>query len=225
MQKIYDATIQLGSQVTYLAEPATYQLAPHTALRTEGSAIAFKKGITKKLIIVGGSNFGVRYNDQEILKPAIFTFEAFADADFNRKSEAAVIKEFLVKNYGVPSNQILAETLSSTTKENAQFVKIMLQRRPMFNGSESLAIITLLYHMEDKVNEKGETTPGALTIFKEAGLNVDPLFAENLLADNDPSQIEKICQYYTTPKGGKQYDVDRIRKLLTEGKSLAEMMA
>ncbi len=207
----YDLVIQLGSQVQFI--DGQYRLAPHTRMRTGASAIVVKKGIAPILMISGGSNFGVRYDDREILKPANFSFAAFAHADFVRKSEAAAIKDVLVNEFGLASPQIFAETLSSTTEENAEFVKILLRRQPAFTGNEKIAILTLLYHMEK-----------ALPVFRGAGLNVDPLFAENVLADNDHSQIDTICQYYSTPKGGKQYPVDRVQQLLTEGKSLAELM-
>lgn len=245
--KQYDVVIQLGSQVKYFPPEYDHQtgreefksgtldgwdLAPHTMMRTEASAYTALTGMTKKLVIVGGSNFNVRYDDQlvfndqhPIQKKPVFTFEAFANSDYTRKSEAAVIKDFLVRVYHVKASSVFAETLSSTTEENAKFVQIILQRRPMFTGNERLAILTLLYHMEDKINpETGERKLGALNIFRETGLAVDPLFAENVLASNDVSQIKKICDYYSTPKLGKQYPIDRIRQLLTEGKSLAEMM-
>ena len=83
----------------------------------------------------------------------------------------------------------------------------------------------------------------AFPIFKKAGLNVEPVFAENILvldADAkarqtqddircgdspiDAMSIDEICEYYKTPKGGKQYDVKLIRQLLTQGKSLEEML-
>lgn len=209
--KQYDLVIQLGSQVKY--SPAGYQLAPHTAMRTEASAIIIKKGIAQKLMISGGSNFGVRYDDQQLLKPANFLFSAFADADFTRKSEAAVIKDFLVNEYGVESSRVFAETLSSTTEENAAFVTILLKRRPAFTGNEKIAILTLLYHMEK-----------ALPAFVKTGLSVDALFAENVLADHDPEWVDKVCDYYSTPKGGKQYPVAWMKRLLSSGQSLSDLM-
>ncbi len=219
-----------------------YDLAPHTLMRTMASVIILNKGIAPRLMVLGGSNFGVRYDDNKIFnnqhptqKKPVFTFEAFAGSDYDRKSEATVIKERLVDWLGAPhinSKRILAETLSSTTEENAAFLAIMLKRRPMFTGNEKIGILTLLYHMER-----------AFPIFKKAGLNVEPVFAENIVvldADAkarqtqddircgdwpiDAMSVNKICQYYSTPKGGKQYDVDRIRQLLTEGKSLEEMI-
>lgn len=208
----YDLVIQLGSQVKY--HPLVgYQLAPHTEMRTEASAIAIKSGTAQNLMISGGSNFGVRYDDQEILKSANFSFAAFANADFTRKSEAAVIKDFLVRNYGVDSSRVFAETLSSTTEENAEFLKIILKRRPMFTGNEKIAILTLLYHMEK-----------VLPVFLKAGFAVDPLFAENLLATKGEDGINEVCNYYGMPKGGKQYSIQQIRQLLVEEKSLAEML-
>lgn len=207
MNHHYDLVIHLGSQVQFV--DGQYFLAPHTRMRTEASAVVLKTSIAPRLMVSGGSNFGVRYGDEGLLKPPVFTFEAFADADFFRKSEAAVIKEVLVNEFGLTSLCIFAETLSSTTEENAEFVKIVLRRRPMFTGNEKVAILTLLYHMEK-----------ALPVFRGAGLNVDPLFAENVLANNDPSQIDRICDYYSTPKGGKLYPVGHVRQLLTEGKSL-----
>lgn len=216
--KTYDLVIQLGSQVMYSS--VGYCLAQHTYMRTLASAIVLRKKIAPRLMISGGSNFGVRYDDEKTFnndhptqKKAVFTFEAFADSDYRRKSEAAVIKDALVTSMGVDSSQVFAENLSATTEENAEFVKIILRRRPMFTGNEEIGILTLLYHMEK-----------ALPIFQKAGLNVKPLFAEDLLCEDDPMQVVKICEYYRTPKGGKQYDVYRIRQLLTEGKSLEEMM-
>lgn len=227
--KQYDLVIQLGSQVMFrdrrlslLEEEelvrtkqlvAGYELATHTEMRTRASAVVIKKGVASRLLISGGSNFGVRYNERELLKPPIFTFDTFADSDYKYKSEAAVIKTFLVEKYGIESNKILAESLSSTTEENAEFVKIILRRRPMFTGTEKIAILTLLYHMER-----------ALPVFHKAGLDVEPLFAENVLADNDAKEIDRICTYYSTPKSGKQYPVDHICQLLTEGKSLEELI-
>jgi len=214
MNQRFDVVVQLGSQVNYSAcGNGDYDLAPHTYMRTEASALVLMKGIAPRLIISGGSNFGVRYDDSKILAQPVFTFEAFAKADFKRKSEATVIKDYLVNEYGADPNKIFAETLSATTEENAEFLKIILRRRPMFTGQEKIGLLTLLYHMEK-----------ALPIFQKAGLNVEPLFAENILAEFHIKGIEEICQYYSSPKGGKQYEINHIHELLKEDKSLAELM-
>lgn len=210
--RCYDLVVQLGSQVMY--NNGVYVLAPHTQMRTDASALVLQLGIAPRLIICGGSNFGVHYDDTAILKPAVFTFDAFANADYYRKSEAAVIKEALVRKPGISSTMIFAETLSSITEENAEFLKILLRRRPMFTGDERIAILTLLYHMEK-----------ALPVFRAAGLRVEPLFAENVLVDHGVQGVlDDILHYYSTPKGGKQYPVEKMRQLLSTGVSLAKLM-
>lgn len=217
MDRTFDLVVQLGSQVHF--KNGFYEVPAHTQMRTEAAAFAFKSGIAPRLMVLGGSNFGVRYDEEKVFgaqhpnqKTPIFTFEAFSDSD-QLQSEAQVIKRGLVKAFDIPSNKVFAETLSATTEENAEFLKIILRRRPMFTGEEKIGLLTLLYHMER-----------ALPIFQKAGLNIEPLFAENLLVEKDQKEIDEICQYYSTPKGGKQYPVDQIRQLLTEGKSLEEML-
>src|SRR3989344_7100486 len=172
----FDLVCQLGSQVMYVDDQ--YKLATHTLMRTMASAIAYNKGIAPRLMVLGGSNFGVRYDDLAIFneqhprqKTPVFTFETFAASDYNRKSEAAAIKDFLVKEFYIPSDKVFAETLSATTDENAAFLAIILKRRPdpksskgilgVDIGSEKIGILTLLYHMER-----------ALPIFKKAGLTL-----------------------------------------------------
>lgn len=211
-KKCFDLVIQLGSQVKFV--DGQYQLPPHTRMRTAASAKVVQLGLTSRLIITGGSNFGVRYDDTTILKPANFSFDAFANSDFTRKSEAAVIKEFLIGEFGLRSEQILAEGLSATTTENAEIVKILLNRRPAFTGTEKIAILTQLYHMAT-----------ALPAWHGVGLrNVEPLFVENVLTEEEPANIGRIMEYYSTPKGGKQYDTIKLLRLLSTGESLVEML-
>ena len=205
--------IQLGSQVKFVE--GEYQLAPHTLLRTRASAILLAQNVVPHLIVCGGSNFGVRYTDTNIKPKADFSLPAFANSDYNRKSEAAVIKDYLVKTAHIDPSRILAEGLSATTEENALFTQIILRRRPMFTGTERIGVLTLLYHME-------KAFPVWQRIF---GDSVMPVFAENILAYHDLGNVYEICRYYSTPKGGKQYDVERIQRLLTAHESLAEMMA
>ena len=219
--EIYDLVILLGSQVK--KEGNQYTLAPHTELKARAAGIAWQKGITKRFIISGGYNFEIRYTDNEILKNPDFSFEAFARGR-QKKSEAQVIAEFLQKEYGIPLEAMFLEELSTTTEENAEILKILLKRTTfefagtfMYELTEintvRTAILTLLYHMER-----------ALPTFKETGLGVEPLFAEDLLALEGESGIEKVCQYYSVPKGGKQWPVDKIRELLSSGRSIGELL-
>jgi len=37
-------------------------------------------------------------------------------------------------------------------------------------------------------------------------------------------ESDKVCQYYSVPKGGKQWPVDKIRELLSSGRSIGELI-
>jgi uncharacterized SAM-binding protein YcdF (DUF218 family) len=202
--------ILLGSQVKIQGDQ--YVLAPHTKLKAEAAGIAWQKGIINRFIISGGYNFEVRYTDEEILKTPDFSFEAFARGH-QKKSEAEVIAKFLQKEYGVPLEAMYLEELSTTTQENAEILKVLLKRTPTFDFARRIGILTLIYHMER-----------AFPVFKEAGLKVEPLFAEDLLALEGKSGINKVCEYYSVPKGGKQWPVDKIRELLSSGRSMGELL-
>jgi len=205
----YDLVILLGSQVK--KEGNQYTLALHTELKTRAAGIAWQREITKRFIISGGYNFEVRYTDNGILKKPDFSFKAFVRGR-RKRSEAQIIAEFLQKEYGVPLEAIFLEELSATTKESAEILKILL-KRPTFKFAKIIAILTLLYHMER-----------ALPIFKETGLKVKPLFAEDLLILEDKSWIKRICNYYSIPKEGKQWNVSEIRELLSNRKSIGGLL-
>jgi uncharacterized SAM-binding protein YcdF (DUF218 family) len=208
--KTYDLVILLGSQIK--KEEEKYTLAPHTKLKAEAAGIAWKRRVVKRFVISGGYNFGVRYNEREILKNPDFSFESFAKARLE-KSEAQVIAKFLHGEYGIPIEVMYLEEISATTRENAEIVKIILSRKPTFDFAKTIGILTLIYHMEK-----------ALPIFKEVGLNVEPVFAEDLLAIEGEIGIKKVCEYYSIPRGGKQWPVDKIKELLLEGRSIGELL-
>jgi hypothetical protein len=127
---------------------------------------------------------------------------------------------------------VMTEPVSATTKGNALFLKAMTEdRTDAFKGKKRFGLVTLLYHMSDVVTEKGRK-PGALSlfqeVFKDTGVTVDPLFAEEVLAaygaDGPEEEISKITTYYATPKGGYQWDVNQMTDLLRRGESLTAMM-
>jgi len=256
--KKYDLVCQLGSQVKFVPTDTGgyYELPEHTDMRTRASVGVINAGIAPLLMVLGGSNFGVRYDDSKVFGPQhptqktpVFTFEAFAASDYDRESEAAVIKEVLVTNYRVPSEKIRTETISASTEQNARFCINMLMQRPTYAGVKKVGVLTLLYHMERAFPDFQKTLLRqriANKVIEEAGLGYDPkdpnrpelypdleffpVYAEDILAmsDNPTSpmpngNIEQICKYYATPKGGKQYDVDRIRELLVQRRSLANL--
>lgn len=207
--KKYDLVIVLGSQIK--KQGVRYTLAPHTELKAQAAGVAWKKGITKRFIISGGYNFGVRYDGKQILPKADFSFEAFAKAR-NEKSEAEIIKDFLRDNYGVPETAMFLEELSAYTKEQAEILRVLLTRTT-FSEAKKIAILTLLYHMKR-----------ALPTFRAIGLKAEPLFAEDLLALEGKLWIERICRYYSAPKGGKQWNTEKIRELLSNSKTIGELL-
>ncbi|MFQ6049856.1 MAG: YdcF family protein [Candidatus Paceibacterales bacterium] len=203
----YDLVILLGSQV--LKQDNQYVLARHTQLKAQATVIASREGIAEKFIISGGGNFWVRYDENEILPKADFSFEAFVRGR-NEKSEAEVIRDYM-KSHGVLEKAMFLEELSATTKENALIIKILLERTT-FDFAKRVAILTLAYHMER-----------ALPVFQEAGLNIQPLFTEDVLALEGKPGVDKVCQYYSVPKGGKQWDTTKIEQLLSSGRSIREL--
>ncbi len=205
----YDLAIILGSQVKELK--GQYVLAPHTELRARAAGIAHNKGIAKKLMISGGYNFWVRYDKNQILTKSDFSLKAFTLAR-REKSEAEVIRDFIRDNYGISEEVMFLEELSAYTEEQAEILKILLQRTT-FSWAKKIAILTQLYHMKR-----------ALPAFQEIGLKVEPLFAEDLLVLENKSWIDKICEYYSGTKGGKQWPVDEIRELLSSGRSIGELL-
>ncbi|KPV65475.1 MAG: hypothetical protein AOA65_0079 [Candidatus Bathyarchaeota archaeon BA1] len=205
----YDLVIVLGSQVK--RQGNQYILAPHTELKAQAAGVAWQKGITERFLISGGYNFWVRYDGCQIFSNPHFSFKAFALAR-REKSGAEVIRDYLKENYEIPEEAMFLEELSATTEENAEIFKILL-KRPTFAFADRIAILTLLYPMER-----------VFPIFKEAGLKVEQLFAEDLLILEDKSWIDRICDYYSVPKEGKQWDVDKIREPLSNRRSIGELL-
>ena len=202
--------ILLGSQVKKLH--GQYALALHTELKARAAIIAWQERIAEKFMIFGGYNFWVRYGKNQILPETDFSFEAFTLAR-REKSEAEVIRDFMKAN-GVPEEVMFLEELSSYTKEQAEILEILL-KRTTFSNINKIAILTLIYHMET-----------ALPVFQETiDLRVEGLFAENLLGLKGEPGIEMVDQYYSSPKGGKQWDRKKIRKLLSSGRSIGELLS
>ncbi len=206
--------VVLGSQIHYDEANQEYSLAAHTRMKVEAAVIALRKGVTERMIFSGGYNFGVRYDDETIIAPPDFSFQALATAQRARTSEARAMRDVAHEAFDVKPSQILLEEGSATTEENAAFVNIML-KRSTFTGIGKIGVLALLHHL-----------PRALSIFKTAcaGFEIMPVIAEDLLATKGGHEIDKIAKYYATARGGKQYDAKRIRTLLTDGMSLVEMM-
>ncbi|MCD5396542.1 MAG: YdcF family protein [Candidatus Pacebacteria bacterium] len=204
-----DGLIVLGSQV-FRKEDGTYGFPLFTEMRARAAGIAYQQRVSKLLILTGGHNFGIRYSlDGQILKKRSF-FNPIAHLEAKRyPSEAQVIADFLIKEYKVPESHIILEEKSRTTRQNAQNVKKIIQKKKL----KDLGLLTQLYHMRRAWQE-----------FKKVDLKVMLVFAEDLLVLEDKAWIEKIYEYYSVSKGGKLWDKEKIRAFLRSGRSIGELM-
>lgn len=214
--KRYEGVIVLGAQIGI--KKGKMMPAFHTEMRARAAGVVYQQNIAPKFILSGGYNFGVRY-DLDLSVPVFGTPTSDRKPDFSDetrikakwyRSEASVIAELLRTEYGVPPEVLILEEDSKTTKENAQYCKAIAERC----GWKKIGLLTSLYHMER-----------ALKDFQEVGLKVEPLFAEDLLPLEEKSWIARICEYYSVPRGGKQWDVEKIREILTTaGKTIGELI-
>lgn len=210
----YDLVITLGSQIKHDGgHPRIYSLAEHTAMKAEAAAHALTAGLTERMVVSGGFNFGVRYDAQSIMDEADYSFRAFARARRLGISEAKAMSDVMIEDFNADFNMMILEESSGTTFENTRFVAAMLQRTPAFAEVKKIGVIAMLYHMKR-----------ALSDFQSVGIDAVPLFPEQLLVLKDPAKIEDICTYYSVPRAKKQWDVDRIRELLERGDDLADLL-
>ncbi len=212
MEKI-DLCLGLLSQVKKNVETGENYPAKHTEMKLDGLVTAFKKGFIYLIILLGGRNYGVRYDYEKIMSKADFSFKAFIKAR-EEKSEAEVAQKYL-ENKSIPKEVMLLEETSATTLENAKISKIILQRTT-FNSVNKIGVFSLAYHLE-------KAFPIFKEIFEGSRFQIKPVFAEDFLAMEEGG-IERVCEYYSVPKGGKQWPGDEIRKLLKNGKSIRELL-
>jgi hypothetical protein len=206
--KNVDLLVVLGSQIIQ-EENGVWKPAEHTAMKIEAAVICWKRKLSEKFFISGGYNVGIRYNPKQILQPPNFSFEALAKARWLGPSEAQVICEEMVKK-GVPQEKIFLEELSTTSEENAEMLRIIL-KRTTFQGIKKIGIMSLLYHLQR-----------VASLFKERIPEVDFLLAEDLLAMD--GQVGRVVNFYQSPRGGQEWPYEKIRELLSLGRSLKEML-
>lgn len=212
MEKI-TLIVVLGGQIS------EKELREHIKIRADAAIMAWDKGITKRFIVSGGYNTGVRYDKKNII-PTNFSFEAFSRARREGPSEAQAISEYMRKR-GVNPNAMFLEETSSHTGEQVEIIITLLKRSTFDfmrngNGTGTVGILTQLYHM-----------PKVMKAFNEYPLEHDlefvPVFAEDFFTP-EKSLIDRICEYYSVPKGKKQWPVDKIRELLSNGRSVGELL-
>lgn len=203
----YDVVVVLGAQIIRNQHGRIIP-AFHTEMRARAAGIAYKLGLTMIVIISGGHNVGVRYSfkDNSVFpKPNLNLFALIRARLY--PSEASVMAEFIRKAYAVPRSAMNLEERSTDTKANAENCRIVVERL----HARRVAILTHLYHMERAMDD-----------FKEVRLNPDPLYAEDLLVLDDHSWIDRIVEYYSNPRGGRQWDTATIRKNLENRESIAK---
>jgi hypothetical protein len=209
----FDLVVVLLSQVKKNIETGEDYPAEHTKLKLDGLITAFKKRVVYFMILSGGHNYWVRYDYDNILPKADFSFKAFIKAR-EEKSEAEVARKYLEER-DIPGYVMFLEETSATSLEEAKILQTILERTT-FNSVNKIGIFSLAYHLD-------RVFPGFKETFKESRFQIKPIFAEDFLAMEEGG-IERVCEYYSVPKGGKQWPVDKIRKLLENGKSIIELL-
>lgn len=147
----YETGILLGGITSYdrTSKEGYFNISSDRFIQT---ALLYKKGHIKKILVSGGQN-GV-----------------FKEDDF---SEAAFIKKNLI-DLGIPANDILTEDESRNTIENAAFCKSILNGNGLDNNN-SIVLITSAFHMQraraifENQGFKIRTYPCALSILPGAG--------------------------------------------------------
>lgn len=201
----------------------------HTEMKIRAAGIAFKMGCSSRFILNGGYNFGVRYG-LDIEEPA-YAEENISEIAQEKarvyRSEASLMAEFMRKECGVSPDCLILEEDSRTIQENVEFcreiVRRLYTRGKSLVGSYGLGVLTLLCHMERALPLFQEEI-GKIESRNGNRIRVIPFFAEDILVEADDSWIKRICEYYNVPRGGKQWDVRKIKNLLVERNSLAFML-
>jgi uncharacterized SAM-binding protein YcdF (DUF218 family) len=121
--EVYETGIVLGGMTSYdrTTKQGYFNISADRFIQT---ALLYKQGHIKKILVSGGQN-GVIKED-----------------DF---SEAAFIKNNLIE-LGIPADDILTEASSRNTIENAKFCKQMLQQHNLDN--KTIVLITSAFHMQ-----------------------------------------------------------------------------
>ncbi len=148
--EIYEAGIVLGGITSYdrKSKEGYFNISSDRFIQT---ALLYKKGHIKKIIVSGGQN-GMLKED-----------------DF---SESAFIKRNLV-DLGVPNQDIFIEEASRNTMENAQYCKVILKQLGL--EKKPIVLITSAFHMQranaifKKEGIATRTYPCALSILPGSG--------------------------------------------------------
>ncbi len=136
LRDTFDVGIVLGGYSSFNSEMFDDRLNLNIAgNRLIDAVVLYKKGLIKKILITGG--------DGELLGKNV--------------SEADMTLPFL-KTLGIPDSDIILESKSRNTRENAVFTKVVLEKMGL--GQARCLLITSAFHV-----------PRASAIFKKVGLD------------------------------------------------------
>lgn len=138
---VYDVVIVLGGMITFDSDFERMQ-ANRGIDRSLQGLLVYKKGKAKKLFISGGSG----------------------SLQFPDMKEALILKDYFIQ-IGIPEQDIIIESESKNTYENAVFTKIELERLGLQNSK--LLLVTSASHMYR-----------AKKCFEKQGLMVDSYSAD-----------------------------------------------
>lgn len=214
MSENLDLVFVLGSQIMRRAR-GKIVLAHHTELKSLAAVLYYRQHAdTCRFVVMGGYNFGVRYNDTTILKEPDFSFGALSRARVS-PSEAETIRYFMARNR-VPPEAIVLEELSATTEEQVKIAGILL-KRTTFEGVKRVGILSVGPHLH-------KTYP----IFKKelASFNVVPVYAEDVMRDADRTIHVRI--YYGSllkrNPAAVNFSAEQAAETLYKGRSIADLL-
>ena len=114
-----DMIIILGSSIPYIAELG---------------AKAYKNGLAKDIMIVGGIGHSTKYLIENVLKD-----NKYKDINVNNKSEADILRQIIVKEENIKKDKIIIETKSTNCGSNAyEALKLLKEKNQI---PESIILI------------------------------------------------------------------------------------
>jgi uncharacterized SAM-binding protein YcdF (DUF218 family) len=155
VDSVYDVGIVLGGWIAEYDQPTDRVVFKQVPGRFTQAYKLYRQGKIKQILISGGSG--------HLLYPW--------------KNEAKSIKKYLLR-IGVPESDILTETDSRNTYQNAVFTKRLLDNHPEI---QSALLITSAIHVKR-----------ALKCFEKAGMPVDVYGTDKIVPHNRPYNFENL---------------------------------
>jgi len=110
-----DMIIILGNSIPYIVESA---------------AKAYKSGLAKDIMIVGGIGHSTKYLVQNVLQD-----NKYKDIDVNDKSEAEILRQIIVRRENIEEEKIIIESKSTNCGSNAYEALNILKEKGKVPGS------------------------------------------------------------------------------------------